>query len=348
MIPYVVPANPDTGSINAAIASLGSAGGKVLLPPGVYSASPGKIVGAAPGVWLQGAGKGATIIRLTSLLQDYLIDAGSTNPGAPSSPCSYFGVSDLTLDMGAIDPVDDTPGAGSGAIFVGGNDSFVRNVEIINCGRYGIVCNNTSTARLTIQGNRVSRAVPSGTSSNIGIVVHAPSGSSSVINFGARILDNIVEGTPMTLMLYHSTVARNHVRGSMFGTNIGFDHNVNCTLNLISDNIGAYGVGTDYLGVVVSGFEIWSTSSHIVNNYALGNAGFGFAQAGSDCSLIACRSEANALGGFNFVNVAGQGAAARCFIDGCKTLNNGGPPLTIDPSLTSGSPIVIVGNNDLR
>lgn len=339
--PFWSPTNADTGSINAAIVLASAAGGgDVLCPAGVYTTATGKIIGA-PNVHLRGSRKG-TIIRLTSMMQDYLIDGGSPKAGAPA-PCDGFTVSSMTLDMGSFDPVDDA--AGSGAVFIAGNDSAVLDLDVIHCGRYGIVSNNLITRDLRIQGTMIRRDTPTGAFSNIGIMLHGDSSAHpECANYRAVISDNRVFGTPITLMVRDSTVARNRIFGSMFGSGLALDGNLNCTNNDISWNVCAYGSGTDYFSVKVSGMEIWATASALNSNYTYGNFGPGLAQVGSDCNIIGHRSENNQNGGINVIDGGAQ-AAARCFIDGCMTLGNGLHGLFASPDIVG---TLAMGSNDFR
>lgn len=343
--PFWSPTNADTASINAAIALASAAGGgDVLLPAGVYDTSPGKIIGAS-GVHLRGSRKG-TIIRLTSMMQDYLIDGGSPKAGAPA-PCDGFQVSSLTLDMGSFDPVDDNGNTGgSGAVFIAGNASAVFDIDVIHCGRYGIVSNNLITRELRIQSNRVTRDVPTGASTNIGIMLH---GDATVhpecANYRALIADNFVYGTCMDLMLREGIVSRNHVIGSMYGGGIVLDGNANCTINLIAENVCTDGTGRDYNNTNVNGIENWSTASTLIGNVTLRNAGGGLAQVGSDCGIIGHRADNNQGGGIVLLDVVGSQAAARCSVIGCKTLGNSLYPYFASASISGG---IVLGSNDFR
>lgn len=342
--PFWSPTNADTASINAAIALASAAGGgDVLLPSGVYDTSPGKIIGAS-GVHLRGSRNG-TIIRLTSLMQDYLVDGGSPKAGAPA-PCDGFQVSSLTLDMGSFDPVDDNGNTGgSGAVFIAGNASAVFDIDVIHCGRYGIVSNNRITRELRIQGNRVIRDTPTGATCNIGIMLH---GDRTVhpecANYRAFIADNYVYGTCITPMVRDSIVSRNRVVGSMYGSGIALDANVNCTNNLIESNVCTDGAGIDFNSTLVSGIECWATASALKNNYTVRNFGCGLAQVGSDCDVIGHRAENNQNGGINVID-GGEQAAARCFIAGCKTLGNGLHAFYSSPDIAG---TLVMGSNDFR
>lgn len=259
---FYVPTNPDTGSINAAINSfLGP--GIVRLPAAVYDASPGKII-LRPGVHLIGSGAGSTIIPTASLLQDYLID-GHNCPGCK--------VSGLTLDMGNFFPVDTD--AGSGAVFVTGDDAAVEDIEVINMGRYGIVSKG-GARRLSIRRNRVTNNNPTGLSTNIAIMVHAPGSFWDI-----RAIDNEVFGSPMTFYMSRGIVARNHVSNSQFGNGIGFDDGPYCVNNLIVFNRATGGSGTDVHGTTVQGYEIWGGQHKVFNNIAESNAGTGFSFCGA-------------------------------------------------------------------
>lgn len=338
--PFWSPTNADTASINAAIQLAAPTGGDVLCPAGVYSTTTGKIIGA-PNVHLRGSRKG-TIIRLTSMMQDYLVDGGSTKPGAPA-PCNGFTVSNLTFDMGSFDPVDDA--AGSGAVFIAGNDSAVLDVDVIHCGRYGIVSNNLITRELRIQGNMVRRDTPSGAFSNIGIMLHGDANAHpECANYRALIADNRVFGTPITLMIRDGVVVRNRVVSSMYGSGVALDGNVQCTNNLIAYNACTDGVGRDYNNTNVSGIECWSVASKLLGNYTARNYGAGLAQVGSDCDIVGHRAENNQSGGVVVID-GGSQAAARCFIDGCMTLGNSPYGFFASASIAS---TLVVGSNDFR
>jgi hypothetical protein len=341
--PFWSPSNADTASINAAIALAAPTGGDVLCPAGVYSVT-GKIIGA-PGVHLRGSRKG-TIIRLTSMMQDYLIDGGSPKSTAPP-PCDGFQVSNMTLDMGAFDPVDDDGNTGgSGAVFIAGNASAAFNLDIIHCGRYGIVSNNLITRNLRIQGNNITRDVPTGASTNIGIMLHGDSRAHpESANYRAFICDNFLSGTPITLMVRDSFVSRNQVIGSKYGAGICFDANVQCTNNLIESNICTDGVGTDYNNTRVSGIECWAVSSALKNNYTARNFGPGLAQVGSDCDIIGHRADSNQSGGIILFDFPGMLAAARCFVDGCRTQGNSLYGFFASASI---APTITMGSNDFR
>lgn len=338
--PFWSPTNADTASINAAIVQAAPTGGDVLCPAGVYNTSTGKIIGA-PNVNLRGSRKG-TIIRLTSLMQDYLIDGGSPKPGAPV-PCNGFTVSNLTLDMGSFDPVDDS--AGSGAVFIAGNDSAVLDIDVINCGRYGIVSNNLITRELRIERNLVRRNTPTGAFTNIGIMLHGDAAAHpECANYRASISDNRVFGTPITLMIRDSFVLRNRVTGSMYGSGIALDGNVQCANNLIGLNYCADGVGRDYQNTNVSGIECWAVASKLLGNDTPRNYGAGLAQVGSDCDVIGHRAENNGGGGIVATD-GGSQAAARCFFDGCRTQSNGLYGFFAAASIAS---TLTLGSNDFR
>lgn len=259
---FYVPANPDTASINAAINSfLGP--GIVRLPAAVYDTAPGKII-MRPGVHLIGSGAGSTIIPITSLLQDYLID-GHDCPGCR--------VSNLTLDMGNFLPVDTD--AGSGAVFVTGDGAAVEDIEVANMGRYGIISKGGSR-RLSIRRCRVTNNNPTGMSTNIAIMVHAPGSFWDI-----RAIDNEVFGSPMTFYMSRGIVARNQVANSQFGNGIGFDDGPYCSGNLILDNRAMGGSGTDVHGTTVQGFEIWGDHQKAHRNHAEANAGTGFSFCGA-------------------------------------------------------------------
>lgn len=340
--PFWSPTNADTASINAAIALASAAGGgDVLLPAGVYDTSPGKIIGAS-NVHLRGSRKG-TIIRLTSMMQDHLIDGGSSKPGAPA-PCDGFMVSNLTLDMGSFDPVDDVPG--SSAVFVAGNQSAVVDIDIVHCGRYGIQTNNLITRDLRIQCNRITRDTPTGMSCNVGILFHGDrSAHPESANYRAFIADNYVFGTCMALMIRDSVVSRNRVVGSAYGSGIALDGQDNCTNNMVAENICTDGVGRDYNNTDVSGIECWSTASKLIGNYTARNFGAGLAHVGSDCDIVGHRAENNQGGGIVLLDVAGSQAAARCSVDGCKTLGNSLYGFYASTSIVSS---LAMGNNDFR
>lgn len=100
-MPYCLPSpsgSDDSASINAAISALAPTGGRVQLGPGLWQA---RDIIARSGVYLQGEGPGATILRTLPGTNADLIRSdgfaaltGGTSQGGPRD----FGISSMTLD----------------------------------------------------------------------------------------------------------------------------------------------------------------------------------------------------------------------------------------------------------
>lgn len=336
---FWTPANADSAAINDAIALAAAAGGgKVILPPAVYDTSPGKII-MAPYVALEGCGP-ATILQMTSALDDYLIDGGFAGGGA--NPAHHSGVSHLVIDMGSFD----APDGSNGAIFQSGPGCWLDDVEILNCGRYGAWAQTGATGLEGLRWNnvRVFRSAPPIPNGGVQIGMNiAPyidtSGSNTGTNIAMKITDCYTVGTCQDFSAYRSIFSRLISRNAGFGSGLTFNGSTvtgNDMFNIIANCIACNGAGT--------GIENWATFTTIFGCHALGNAGAGIACGASDCSILGCHAEGNQQGGIALL-VAGANAAARCLLDGCKTSSNTGPAFSAAPSLGSN---YILGSNDFR
>lgn len=340
---FYTPVTYDTAAINVAIAAANTdGGGEVILPAGVYnpfdiSGNPVPIVGAN-NVHLRGVGP-ATVIRVTSLFQDYLINGQGYD---------HFSVSDMTLDMGDIDPVDTDAGSGAivlGAISgVGGKRCSIQRIEIIGMGRYGIAVKGGSR-EITISHNRIERSVLNNASANIAILLRMDDGTA---NFFSRIEDNQVTNTVVCPASFEGIISRNIIRFSGFGAGIAMDDGPYCHGCVISDNLCENGTGTDYLGTVLQGFEIWGDSHFVHNNKAVNNNGSGFSLLAPNTQFVDNRAIGSVhYNGISLPRILVSGAykqASNSYLSGNSTAGNAVSGIYFDP-LTPG---LVFGHNDTR
>lgn len=326
-----------TAAVNAAIASLAPAGGNVWLQPGILDLSAGPIIGAS-NVTIHGV-RGATIFRVPfhTVLNFYAVNALG---------CDNFNLVDITFDMGDVDPPDDNwPTSASGAVLVGsngvsgGNACSIRNCEIINMGRYGFVARG-GTRNLRIRNNDIARTAPSG-APNIGIMLRKDGG---VLNVTPQIVGNETSNTcGFGGAAWNGLFDRNIMRGSGFGANFELDQDPNCIDNIISNN-NCSALTSLPPGLGGDGMEIWGVRTALSNNKTNYNAGWGLTIAERDCKVIGHMSAYNARHGIWLDGSTPAAAGHNAFLDGCKTLANGGSPYFIDPGIVG----TVLGVNDFR
>lgn len=319
---FYVPSNPDTAAINAQIALASSAGGgDVICPGAVYDSAPGPIIGAS-NVRLHGF-RGATILR--TIPGAYFIHGQGFN---------HFTVDGFTFDMGGVDSPDD-PVNGSGAVVVGADTSgnggrycAITNNEVINADRYVFVA-KTSTRRLTIKGNDITRIAPSG-DPNIAIMTRRDNGAT---HLWADISENTVTNTcGFCGVLYRSLVSRNIFRNSAFGSSLCLDTDPNSGENIIDANICTNTIALAP-GFGANGIEVWSFKTKASNNITNYNAGPGIVIAAPDCELSDHQSFNNTGPGVQVYGSAESSSfATNLYVHGVKTANNG---VTPDPTLTT-------------
>lgn len=302
----------------------------MLLPAGVYDASPGKIIGAS-GVRLVGSGP-ATVLQIQtgSKLQDYLIDGRG---------CDHFTVSDLTLDMGGTDPDDGDNGAivFGGLAGVGGSQCGAARIELINMGRYGIVAKG-GTRELRISDSKITRNVAAATP-NIGIMFRMDGGTANIL---ARVERNIVGGTCVDVPSWRGMILHNQIRNSGFGGNLVMDDGPNCTGCTIAHNICIGGIGID-----IQGMEIWGSAHMIDSNQTHDNAGCGLSIVAPESQILNHSSTgngaSNGAAGITLVRT-GTHEPAGAFVNGCHTRYNAAVGLSRN-MLTPG---IVLGSNDFR
>lgn len=318
---FYEPTNPDTGSVNAAIATAYVAGGgKVECPPAIYDTSPGPII-MKPNVWLSGT-RGATIFRLMSQLDLPLIQADDS---------TLVKITDLSLDMG-----DFYGGANSCAVGLGpGRSAVIRDIEILNMGRFGITGHRLDS--FDIADNYIARAAPLNTANN-GILI-IDNGSST-----GKVRCNRVVNTGTALNVLRSLVDGNEITGAGYGAGIVFPATPTCGYNRASNNLCADSFGLDSDGFFPKGIENWGGVSDFFNNSTLYNSGTGFCQGGQSCTITGFRAMGNGKNEQPGVGLLIASSGSGTLIDGAQTWNiNGrqGKPYGVQPGATG----VVFGTN---
>jgi hypothetical protein len=279
----------DTAAFKAALASLTAAGGGVcLVPKGTYIISASGITApfipaVSSGVHLVGVGRGASILKVNGMPTSHLLQCDGDN----------WSVEDLTFDM-----QDYFPRPLLSAITCKGANWRVANCAVIKIGRFGISAFGGDN--WSIEGNYISKTAPVGIENQSINVSVSKTGTIYATN--ARITDNVCEGSGIWFWGNHSTIARNRISRTGFGTGIGTGQSVHADALHISGNICTGGRGFDQNRTWVSGFELWAPNSVIANNTAYDNDGSGIVVGGQNCIVIGNHSYDNGVGarGFGF------------------------------------------------
>jgi len=265
----------DTAAFNAALKSLADAGGGTcLVPKGIYVISAAGITShVTSGVHLIGEGP-TSILKIAAMPTGPLIVGDGNN----------WSIENLTLDMQDYSPSRIRP-----AIRCRGDNWRVANCSILKIGRIGITVlggNNWS-----IERNHITKTIPA-QRLNESILV-TKMGETRATN--ARIIDNICEGSGIMFWGFHSTIARNRVSNTGFGSGIFTGQVANCHTMKIIGNTCSGGRGFDENRTWVSGFELWSPDSIIEGNVAYNNDGGGIIIGGKNCVVIANESYDNGV-----------------------------------------------------
>lgn len=265
----------DTAAFDAALKSLADAGGGTcLVPKGTYLISASGITShVKSGVHLVGEGQ-ASILKLAAVPTAALIGADGND----------WSIENLALDMGDFIPRIRRP-----AIGCLGDNWRVANCSILKIGIIGITVSGGNN--WTIERNYFSKTVPAQTL-NASILV-TKRGETRATN--GRIIDNVCVGSGIMFWGFNSTIARNRVTGSGFGSGIFTGIPMNAHTLQIRDNICSGGRGFDQNRTWVSGFELWSSDSIIEGNVAYDNDGGGIIIGGKNCVVIANDSYDNGV-----------------------------------------------------
>ena len=256
----------DTAAFNKALTSLATAGGgRCLVPKGTYLISASGITShVRSGIRLVGEGDSA-VLKLSAM---------------PTGPLLWgegndWSIDNLTLDMGDYVPTINRP-----AIACRGDNWRVKNCAILRIGRVGISV--TAGSNWSIEANHITKTAPSQILNESILVTKYGDARAS----NARIIDNVCEGSGILFWGFRSTIARNHISGAGFGAGIFTGRLMNCHSMQIRDNVCSGGRGFDENKTWVSGFELWSPNSVIVNNTAYDNDGTGIILGGQNCIVI--------------------------------------------------------------
>lgn len=134
----------DTAAILAALAAAkANGGGVVYLPAGTYSTSASLVI-PADGVYILGAGMGATIVKPATGAQfDAISTAIPASAGTAGFIRNFIGVACLTIDGTAM--TGTTAGAGNGIHFYGVRYSRIYDVNITGVPNFGILLDGDAT-----------------------------------------------------------------------------------------------------------------------------------------------------------------------------------------------------------
>ena len=255
----------DAPVINGAIAALSRAGGGDLMFPAHMTCGIKGRLTLLPNVHLQGS-DGATI-KLLANVRDYaILGAAASNSG----------LADLTVDAGDYDG-----GPNSAAVaWVNSNGVFVRRVQIVNQGRFGIVLNGGSD--YDFSDNTISCKTPSATicgtrEQNQAILVAA-----SLPSANGRIAVNTLTGSGMDIATANGVIAYNKITQWRFGGGITIELAANTYGLTIIGNSTTGGRGTDTNNTVVMGIEQWAPNTYVAFNYSADNDGDGIDIGGLD------------------------------------------------------------------
>jgi parallel beta-helix repeat protein len=256
----------DTAAFDTALKSLADAGGGTcLVSKGTYLISPSGITSRVKsGVHLVGEGD-ASILKIAETPTQPLIRGDGNG----------WSIENLVLDMGNFIPKIRRP-----AIDCMGDNWRVANCSLLRIGIVGITVSGGNN--WTIEKNYINKTVPAQTL-NACILVTKRAETRAT---NARIVDNVCVGSCIMFWGFNSTIARNRVTGSGFGSGIFTGIPMNAHTLQIRDNICSGGRGYDQNRTWVSGFELWSSDSIVEGNVAYDNDGGGIIIGGQNCVVI--------------------------------------------------------------
>ena len=256
----------DTAAFDTAIKLLADAGGGTcLVPKGTYLISASGITSRVrSGVHLAGEGH-ESILKIAAAPSGALVGGDGND----------WSIENLALDMGNFIPKIRHP-----AIDCRGDNWRIANCSILRIGIIGITVSGGNN--WTIEKNYISKTVPAQTLNACILVTKR--GETRATN--ARIADNICVGSGIMFWGFNSTIARNRVTGSGFGSGIFTGVPRNAHTLQIRDNICSGGRGFDVNRTWVSGFELWSSDSIVKGNVAYDNDGGGIIIGGKGCVVI--------------------------------------------------------------
>jgi parallel beta-helix repeat protein len=257
----------DTAAFDAALKSLADAGGGTcLVPKGTYLISASGITShVKSGVHLVGEGH-TSILKIAA---------------APTGPLIWGDGNDWSIEKLALDMGDYVPSTRRPAITCRGDNWRVANCSVLRIGIIGISVSGGNN--WTIERNHISKTVPAQTLNACILVTKL--GETRATN--GRVIDNVCVGSGIMFWGFNSTIARNRVTGSGFGSGIFTGIPINAHTLKIRDNICSGGRGFDENRTWVSGFELWSSDSIIEGNVAYDNDGGGIIIGGKKCVVIA-------------------------------------------------------------
>lgn len=272
----------DTEAFNKALARGAVGGGTCMVPKGTYLISGSGITShVRSGVHLTGEGRGVSVLKIAAMPAGALVWGDGDN----------WSIENLTLDM-----QDYYPARNYSAIACKGNNWRIAKCSIVKMGRIGIgVAGGDSWS---IEDNYISKTTPVQTL-NQSILVTKDHGKGAS---NARVINNVCDGSGILFWGFYSTIARNRISNTGFGSGIATGQVANCHTVQIIGNTCSGGRGFDENHTWVSGFELWGSDSVITDNTAYDNASSGFAVGGQNCVVKRNRSYNNGVqdGGYGF------------------------------------------------
>ena len=254
----------DTAAINAAISAADAAGGRVVLPPGIYMV--GNLTGAS-NIEFWGAGTEATIIRFKTSASGHMIEFNTK---------TNFSVRHMTWDFNNVSGDYRAISVG----YVGENRSSnfdITDCSFINLTRYGVAIFGANNFR--IERNYFKFPSPYGTAQNEAVLVSKTGG----LPFNGIINANHCDGSAILVGGYNLRITNNVIHGFKYGGGITTEFD-SYNVEIIGNTIYG-GSGQDVNDTWCLGIENWAKNSVISGNICYENDGAGIDQGGKDCTV---------------------------------------------------------------
>lgn len=239
----------------------GGTGGVVTIPANRVCAIDATVnlLGGVEVVGLGGNTPFASVLRATiNFGANMLLTLGGNN----------IGISNLTLDGGNFNM-----GQVGLISFNNGNNVWVRHVNFINQGQFGVVLEFSTNFDISDNQFSCAPVAPSvcGThNQNEGILSIDGAGAGPGV-----IRHNIFTGTGLEVNAHDTVIEDNTITGWEFGAAITTDIEFHCYNLTLARNVLTGGIGQDVNGVWVNGIESWCPNTVIDGNMVYNNAGEG-------------------------------------------------------------------------